>query len=402
MEQTGGATTARGRGSAWEILRASARLGVSAFGGPIAHVGWFREEYVWRRGLLDEEEFSELVGLCQILPGPSSSQLGVAIGLLRAGPRGAAAAWLGFTLPSVVLMLAFAAAAGTAAAVPEGVLHGLRLAAVAVVAQAVRTMWRANCGDRRRAGFAVAAAAILLAWRSPVSQPAVLAAAALAGVALLPGVAGAAPGRVPLAISRRAGGLALAVFAALLAGLPLARAAGAGHAVATAAAFFDAGALVFGGGHVVLPLLQQAVVAPGWVSAHDFVAGYGAAQALPGPLFTFAAYLGSVQGPSPNGLAGGLLALAAIFAPGLLLVVGVSPFYAALRGRPRAAAALAGVGAAVVGVLAAALWRPVLTSAVTGPADVAIAAAALAALELRRVPPVVVVAACAVAGAAIA
>jgi chromate transporter len=398
----GAAATERARGSAWELLRASARLGVTSFGGPIAHVGWFREEYVRRRRLLDEEEFAELVGLCQLLPGPSSSQLGVAIGLLRAGPRGAAAAWLGFTLPSAALMLGFAALAGSRADVPEGLLHGLRLAAVAVVAQAVRTMWQAGCRDARRAAFAIAAAVVLLAWHAPAAQPAVLATAALCGVALLRGGPPPGPSRLPLAVSRRAGTAALVAFACLLAGLPLARAAGGGHAFATAAAFFDAGALVFGGGHVVLPLLQQAVVAPGWVSGHAFLAGYGAAQALPGPLFTFAAYLGSVQGPAPNGLAGGLLALAAIFAPGILLVVGVAPFHAGLRARPLPAAALAGVGAAVVGVLAAALWRPVLTGAVDGPADVVVAACALAALELRRLPPVVVVAACAAAGALIA
>ena len=361
----GVAATGRARGTAWEILRASARLGLTAFGGPIAHIGWFRGEYVERRRLLDEDEFAELVGLCQVLPGPSSSQLGVAIGLLGAGPRGAAAAWLGFTLPSAVLMLGFAVLAGGAAP-PEGILHGLRLAAVAVVAQAVRTMWRASCRDIRRAGLAVAAAVTLLAWRAPLAQPAVLVAAALLGLALLRGPAAPAPGRLPLRVGRRTGALALAAFALLLAGLPLARAAGGGHAVATAAAFFDAGALVFGGGHVVLPLLQRAVVD----------ARLGVVARLPRRLrrragaarsavhvrrATSARCRGRRRTGSPAGCSRSPRSSRRASCSSSASRRSTRP---CARG-PRATAALAGVGAAVVGVLAAALWSPVITGAVS-------------------------------------
>ena len=391
-----------GRG-AGEVLGASLRLGVTSFGGPIAHLGYFRREYVTRRGWLDESEFADTVALGQFLPGPASSQVGIAIGVERAGLPGGLAAWIGFTLPSAVVMgvLGLGVARG---ALPGGAwVDGLKVAAVAVVAHAVWSMARALTPDLPRAALALAATAVALLVATPFTQLALIVLGAGAGIAILPRLGivpglppGAAPGAAPRGgprVGRGTAIVALGLFAALLVGLPLARVATGDPTIAFTEAFYRAGALVFGGGHVVLPLLEASVVAPGWVGEDAFLAGYGAAQALPGPLFTFAAFLGAAaSGPVPGGVVGATLACVAIFLPGALLVVGALPFWHALRARPGARAALAGVNAAVVGILAAAFVDPVARSGITGPADAVVAAAGFLALLTGRVPPVAVVA----------
>jgi chromate transporter len=390
--------TGRGRtGSVLEVLGAAGKLGLTSFGGPIAHVGYFRDEYVRRRRWLDEEEFADLVGLCQSLPGPASSQLGIAIGMQRAGLAGGLAAWLAFTAPSAIALIALAGVFRTQEVADAGWVQGLKLVAVAVVAHAVLTMWRALVTDWTRAALAIAAAVTVLLWTIPFAQVVVIAAGAVIGRIVLSAPTGEVRRSLGFGVGKRAGVLALAVFAALLVALPLAGRLTESHPVALTDAFYRSGALVFGGGHVVLPLLETRVVAPGWVSQEDFLAGYGAAQAVPGPLFTFAGYLGAVEEPSPNGVAGGTLALLAIFLPAFLLVVGTLPFWSALRARPAFRTALAGVNAAVVGLLLAALYRPVFTSAVGDALDFGIALAGFAVL-LLRMPPWVVVAGCVLAG----
>ena len=391
---------ARGPG---EILRIFLGLGLTSFGGPVAHLGYFRTEFVERRGWFTEAGYADLVALAQVLPGPASSQVGFAIGLSRGGWAGGAAAWAGFTLPSALALLAFASLAGALegpAAV--GALGGLKLLAVAVVAQAVLGMGRSLCPDRSRLALALGALAFLSVWPGVSGQVIVIAAGALAGLALaLPVEADAAwDGPAGWRPSRRMGaGLALAMLA-ILALAPLAVAAGlGGQGLALFEAFYRAGALVFGGGHVVLPLLEAAVVAPGWMTAETFLAGYGAAQAVPGPLFTLSAYLGAAAGPEPNGLAGAAVALVAIFLPGLLLIAGLMPWWAELRRHRAARRALAGINAAVVGVLGAALYDPVFTAAVTSPLDMALGAVAFFALHTWRAPVWAVVLAMAGAGA---
>jgi chromate transporter len=355
--------------------------------------------------------------LAQALPGPASSQVGIAIGLLRAGAAGGLAAWLGFTLPSAVLMVA--AAAGLAAIVDDplgaGLVAGLGVAAVAVVASAVVAMGRALTPDAPRLLIAVAAVISALALASPLGQVAIIAAAGLAGWVLYreAGPVGRAASEPPAgpvdeaadrrlreAVPGRVGVAALGLFVVGLVGLPLLAAATMVHAIDLVAAMYGAGALVFGGGHVVLPLLEPSVVGSGWVSPEAFVAGYGAAQAIPGPLFSFAAYLGAVQGPIPNGLAGAAIALVAIFVPGALVLIGALPVWAAARSFRPGRAALLGVGAGVVGLLAAALWDPVITTAIHDAGDAALAGIGLGLLLTGRVPPIVVVALCAGAGLA--
>lgn len=390
-------------GSWPEVLAVSLKLGLTSFGGPIAHLGYFREEYVVRRGWLDEHAYADLVALCQFLPGPASSQVGIGIGLSRAGYAGALAAWTGFTLPSALLLVLFAyalTAAGDAAA--SGWLHGLKIAAVAVVAQAVWGMARSLAPDRERATLAVAAAAIVLIAPTALGQIGAIGLGALAGLALLRDTPRIASAALPMAVGRGVGLTALALFLALLIGLPLLAAAVPSQPLALLDAFYRAGSLVFGGGHVVLPLLQAAVVPPGWVTNDAFLAGYGATQAVPGPLLTFAAYLGAVTRAAPNGWAGAALCLAAIFLPSFLLVIGALPFWEALRGRSCAQAALRGVNAAVVGLLLAAFYDPVWTSAVHAPADFALAILAFLLLAAWRTPPWLVVILAAVGGAAIA
>jgi len=388
-------------GRVLEVLRASLRLGLVSFGGPIAHLGYFRHEYVERRRWLDESTYADLVALCQFLPGPASSQLGIAIGTTRAGVPGGIAAWLGFTLPSAIALVVFAMATTSVDVATTGWVHGLKLAAVAVVAQAVLSMWRSLASDRPRATIAIAAAFVALVWSTPFSQIAIIGTGALIGRWLLaPGVARldvSDPGPV----SRGFGAGALVLFVALLVGLPLLRAATGLQSVALADGFYRAGSLVFGGGHVVLPLLHDSVVQQGWVTEDRFLAGYGAAQAVPGPLFTFAAYLGFVTEPAPNGIFGAVIALVAIFLPSLLLIWGALPFWDLLRRSVGFQRALAGTNAAVVGILLAALYTPIWTSGVTGPADVALALAAFGLLVFWEAPPWLVVILAASAGQAI-
>ncbi|HEX2941509.1 MAG TPA: chromate efflux transporter, partial [Rhodopila sp.] len=347
------------RSSPLEILLIFLRLGVTSFGGPIAHLGYFRAEFVERRKWLDEKSYADLVALSQFLPGPASSQTGFAIGLTRGGYLGALAAWTGFTLPSAALLVLFAYGAGSIAnsTLGAGVLHGLKLVAVAIVAQAVLGMARNLCPDRNRAGIAVAAIAMLLVAPGSFGQIGAIVLGGVAGLLMCRGEAAPVPESIHMPVSRAVAATCLGAFFLLLALSFFPRQAGMS---ALASAFYRSGALVFGGGHVVLPLLRNAVVAPGWVSDNAFLAGYGAAQAVPGPLFTFAAYLGAVI----SGLAGAVVALLTIFVPGMLALVGTLPFWHGLRGRPDAQAAMRGINAAVVGILGSALYNPVWTSAV--------------------------------------
>ena len=395
------ATDARSGGSWREVLAAFLRLGLTSFGGPVAHLGYFREEFVRRRRWLDDKSYADLVALCQFLPGPASSQVGIAVGLLRGGYAGAVAAWIGFTLPSAVAMVAFGYGIGALGdAAGSGWSHGLKVAAVAVVAQAVLGMARTLAPDRARATLAVAAAIIALGAPSSWGQIGAIALGGIVGALLLRGGGEAtAPAALPLNVSRTLGALLLVAFFVLLIGLPLLAAAIPSQALREFDAFYRAGSLVFGGGHVVLPLLQASVVPPGWVSNDAFLAGYGAAQAVPGPLFTFAAYLGTVMGPPPNGWIGASICLVAIFLPSFFLVIGALPFWEELRRRPLAQASLRGVNAAVVGLLLAALYQPVWTVGITNAADFALAVAAFLLLFMWQTPPWLVVILSAAAGA---
>lgn len=390
------------------------RLGLTSFGGPVAHLGYFRDEFVVRRRWLTEHSYADLVALCQFLPGPASSQVGMALGLMRSGWGGALAAWVGFTLPSALALalLGLGFSAG-GLGMPAGLVQGLKVVAVAVVAQAVWGMARGLCATAGRAALMLAACAITLVQPGVVGQLAVMLGAGVlgwwvwgrkqapAGAAL--GATADASDAWAVPLSRRGGLVLLAVFAALLVVLPwsvaVASAAdGTASALAVVDAFYRAGALVFGGGHVVLPLLQSAVVEPGWVSADAFLAGYGAAQAVPGPLFTFAAFLGAAMAPGWAGAGLALLAILGIFLPAFLLVAGALPWWAPLRQRAWARGVLAGVNAAVVGLLLAALYQPVATSALHSAADVALALVALAALLRWQVPPWAVVVVTALTG----
>lgn len=383
---------------ALEIFAVATRLGLTSFGGPVAHLGYFREEYVVRRRWLDEATYADLVALCQFLPGPASSQVGIAIGITRGGLLGGLAAWLGFTLPSAIALVLFAYGLRGLGAADAGWLHGLKVAAVAVVALAVWGMARSLASDRARATIAIVSAFCALLWPTGVGQVAIIAAAALVGLWLLP-TSAAPPTAVRLVpVSRTLGVAALVVFFGLLIALPIARQITGSQALALFDSFFRVGSLVFGGGHVVLPLLQAEVVPPGWVTSEAFVAGYGAAQAVPGPLFTFAAYLGAVMGPPPTGLAGAAIALVAIFLPSFFMIVGALPFWDTLRGRSSFQSALRGINAAVVGLLLAALYQPVWTSAIHGPADVGLALAAFGLLAFWKAPAWLVVVLAAAAG----
>ncbi len=388
-------------GSVPDVFWTFLKLGLTSFGGPVAHLGYFRQAIVAKRGWLSEAAYAELVALCQFLPGPASSQVGIGIGLVRAGPLGALAAWTGFTMPSAILLVVFAFGLSTLeAAFGTGWMHGLKLAAVAVVAQAVWSMARNLTPDKERLSLALAITAFLLFWPSAWTQVAAMLIGALAGLLLYGGRRRdyeASSLEVPF--SRRAASLCLLVFFLLLGLLPLLAWLLPSQGLALVSAFYRAGSLIFGGGHVVLPLLEASVVGPGWVSQTDFLAGYGAAQAIPGPLVTFSAYLGTVMGPEPNGILGAVMALLAIFLPSFLLVFGALPFWQLLRQRPAAQAALMGINAAVVGLLLAALYDPVFTAGVLEPRDFAIAGVALLLLEGWRLPPWLVVLLSAVAGA---
>ncbi len=389
--------------SAAEVLLIFLKLGLTCFGGPIAHIGYFRDEFVVRRRWIDEHAFADLVGLCQFLPGPASSQVGFSIGLMRAGYLGALAAWTGFTLPSAAALILFAYGAGALTGpLGTGLLHGLKLTAVAIVAQAVWGMARTLCPDRERASIAVAAALIILFSASSPAQIGAILFGGIAGLWLCRSGAAASSGPIEMPVSRIAGVAALAAFVLLLIGLPLLHHLTGSSGVALFEAFYRSGALVFGGGHVVLPLLREAFVTPGWLNDDAFLAGYGAAQAVPGPLFTFAAYLGTVVAPEPHGLAGAVLGLVGIFLPGILILLGVLPFWDSFRRRSGAQAMMRGVNAAVVGVLGAALYSPVWTSTVQGPRDVGVALVGFVLLTIWRAPPLVVVAISALAGVLLA
>jgi chromate transporter len=390
----------RAKASAGEVFLAFLKLGLTSFGGPVAHLGYFRAEFVERRRWLDEPAYADLVALCQFLPGPSSSQVGIAIGLSRAGYLGALAAWTAFTTPSAILLLLFGFGIGwLGGAAGSSSLHGLKIAAVAVVALAVLQMARSLAPDRNRATLAVAAAALALLLPTTVGQLGGIILGAAVGLAFLRDGATAEKATLPLVVGRSVALTSLLLFFALLIGLPLLASVTGSQAVRLIDAFYRAGSLVFGGGHVVLPLLQAQVVPPGWVSNDVFLAGYGAAQAVPGPLFTFSAYLGAVMGPQPNGLAGALLCLLAIFLPSFFLVIGILPFWEALRGKPGAEAALKGVNAAVVGILLAAFYNPVFTAAITKPEDFALAVTDFLLLFMWKTPPWLVVLLSAAGGA---
>jgi chromate transporter len=380
-------------GRVGEVFAAFLKLGLTSFGGPIAHIGYFRDELVVRRKWLDETAYADLVALCQFLSGPASSQVGFCLGILRGnGLLGGLAAWFAFTMPSALILFAFAMGASAfTGPVAEGFLHGLKLVAVAVVAQAIRGMSRSLTPDRARAGIALAAIAIVVFFAGSFGQIAAIALGAGAGLWLCRGEAAVVSGHLNFPVTRQSGIVALALFAALLLIPPLVTPATGSQGLALFDAFYRSGALVFGGGHVVLPLLQAQVVAPGWVSNEAFLAGYGLAQAVPGPLFTFAAYLGAVMDPAPNGFAGAAIALVALLLPGMLLVYGTLPFWDVMRTRPGAQAAMRGSNAAVVGILGAALYNPVWTSAVLTPRDFALALAGFLLLTVWKAPPWIVV-----------
>jgi len=385
----------------WSVFLVFLKLGLTSFGGPIAHLGYFRDEFVTRRRWLSEQSYADLVALCQFMPGPASSQVGFSLGVLRGnGLWGGVAAWLGFTMPSALVLLAFALGAGAfSGPLAEGLLHGLKLVAVAVVAQAIWGMAKSLTPDLPRVGIALTAIVLVVLVGGSLGQMGAIALGALLGLGLCRGAMAAVPGHLGFPVRKRSAIAALVLFAVLLLGLPLLAASANQQGIALFDAFYRAGALVFGGGHVVLPLLQAEVVAPNWVSGESFLAGYGLAQAVPGPLFTFAAYLGAVAQPAPNGAVGAAIALVAVFLPGLLLVYGMLPFWDAMRTRPTAQAAMRGANAAVVGILGAAFYDPVWTSAVLSPIDVAIALGGFLLLTKWKMAPWIVVALLAGAGA---
>ncbi|MBF0444233.1 MAG: chromate efflux transporter [Magnetococcales bacterium] len=386
-------------GSFLEVLAVFFKLGLTSFGGPVAHIGYFRDELVIKRKWLGENSYADLVAMCQFLPGPASSQVGMGLGLLRAGFPGALAAWLGFTLPSAIAMILFAlGVTNMDLASHGGWLHGLKVVAVAVVAQAVWGMARSLCPDRTRASLAILAAILVVLWPTAFGQVGAIVVGGIFGWKFLD-IAGEQTGeRLSTSLSRRTGVVLLAVFAALLLLLPVLASSSSNPIIQIFDSFYRTGSLVFGGGHVVLPLLQTEVVPSGWLDNELFLAGYGAAQAVPGPLFTFAAYLGGAIGHGPSGWGGGLLALVAVFLPSFLLVAGMLPFWDAFRVKPGAQSILRGVNAAVVGLLLAALYHPVWTSGILSASDFALGLAAFAGLMFWKIPPWLVVVLAATAG----
>lgn len=383
----------------WEVFLIFLKLGLTAFGGPIAHLGYFREEFVTKRQWLTERAYADLVALCQFLPGPASSQVGISLGFLRAGYSGALAAWLGFTMPSVVFLILLAIGVSQGGdMIPPGVLHGLKIVAVAVVAQAVWGMGRQLCTDARRMTIMAVSACLVLAFPFAWGQVSVILLAAMVGMLMFEPHPDAKHEPLPITIRRRTGLAWLCIFLGLLIGLPILDAWHPSQMLAIFDVFYRTGSLVFGGGHVVLPLLQSEVVNPGWVSETAFLAGYGATQAVPGPMFTFAAFLGASMQDAPNGWVGGLIAVTAIFLPSFFLVIGALPFWEQIRRNARTQAALSGINAAVVGLLLAALYQPVWTSAMLAPKDFGLALLALVALMFWKLPPWLVVIGCALAG----
>ena len=385
--------------SAWAVFLIFLRLGLTSFGGPVAHLGYFRDEFVIRRKWLTENSYADLIALCQFLPGPASSQVGIAIGLSRAGYTGALAAWTGFTLPSAIVLMLFAIGISSYGdIVPLGVLHGLKVAAVAVVAQAVWGMGKNLCTDVARISIMALAACFVLLVPSALAQVSVIAIAAIIGLLWFKPEKVMAHDPLPITVRRRTGLVWLFLFFSLLIGLPLLTALYPSQTLSMVDTFFRAGSLVFGGGHVVLPLLQAEIVPAGWISNDTFLAGYGATQAVPGPLFTFAAFLGSSMNQAPSGWLGGMICLIAIFAPSFLLVMGALPFWESLRQNLRTRAALSGINAAVVGLLLAALYQPVWTSAIVEAKDFGLALVALIALMFWKFPAWLVVIGCGAAG----
>lgn len=383
----------------WAVFLIFLRLGLTSFGGPIAHLGYFRDEFVTRRQWLTERSYADLVALCQFLPGPASSQVGIALGLSRSGYTGALAAWAGFTLPSAVALILFALGMTSYRdVIPSGVLHGLKVVAVAVVAQAVWGMARNLCPDIPRITVMVAATCFVLLVPSAWGQVEAIIISAIIGLLLFKPQQVTAHDRLPISMGHRVGLFWLTLFFVLLIGLPLLTAIFPNQTLLMVETFYRTGSLVFGGGHVVLPLLQTEVVPSGWVSNDTFLAGYGAAQAVPGPLFTFAAFLGASMNQVPSGWLGGLVCLLAIFAPSFLLIVGVLPFWESLRCNTRMQAALQGINAAVVGLLLAALYQSVWTSAIHAPQDFGLALLALVALMFWKLSPWLVVVSSGVAG----
>lgn len=389
------------QGSVLEVLKVCTGLGLTSFGGPTAHLGYFHEEYVKRRKWIDEKSYADLVALCQFLPGPASSQVGIAMGIERAGLLGGLAAWIGFTLPSAIALVIFAYVLKGMNVQHAGWLHGLMIVAVAVVAQAVWSMATKLAADKPRGTIAILAAIVTLLWPTAFTQVLIIILAGIVGWLLFPKkkASDIRPMRVP--IGRKTAIFSLVLFLVLLIGLPILRSVTHNQTLALIDSFYRAGALVFGGGHVVLPLLQNAVVPTGWMTNSQFLAGYGAAQAVPGPLFTFSAYLGAVMHPSPNGILGATIALISIFLPAFLLVVGALPFWNAMRRHPGFQSVVTGINAAVVGILVAALYNPVWTSAVKTPIDFCLAVAAFALLMIWKLPPWVVVLFSAVVGAVV-
>jgi len=385
-------SSSRFASAAAEVLRVFLKLGLTSFGGPVAHLGYFRDEFVVRRKWLDEASYVDIVALCQFLPGPASSQVGITIGILRAGLPGALCAWLGFTAPSAVALILFGYGVTVFGDPSHSAwLHGLMIVAVAVVAQAVWGMARSLCPDRERVTLAIGAAVLALVLPTTVAQIGIIILGGIIGLFWLPAAPENEVAHLAVPLGRGIAIGALIVFFALLIGLPLLASASGDQTVKLVDSFFRSGSLVFGGGHVVLPLLQQEVVPRGWISNESFLAGYGAAQGVPGPLFTFAAYLGSAMGPRPNGWLGGLICLVAIFLPSFLLLIGALPFWNDLRSQRVAQSALKGINAAVVGLLLAALYAPIWTSSIARPFDFATALAAFLLLVFWSVPPWVVV-----------
>ena len=387
------------RGSFLEVLAVFTRLGFTSFGGPVAHLGYFRQELVARRKWVDEHTYGDLIALSQFLPGPASSQVAISLGILRAGLGGALAAWLGFTLPSAIAMTLFAYAALRGQDfLHAGWIHGLLIVAVAVVAQAVWGMATRLCPDRTRASFAVIAALILLVWPVAVTQILILVAAGLLGWLLFRHLDFPQSAPVPLTVPRWLSITCWILFFSLLVGLPVLRFSTHYQPLALFDSFYRVGSLVFGGGHVVLPLLQREVVPAGWVTNDQFISGYAVAQAVPGPLFSFSAYLGAISHPTPNGWLGAIIALLAIYLPSFLMLLGILPFWNHLRALRPFQAALRGINAAVVGILLAALYQPIWTSAIHAPLDFALSLVAFALLVFWKLPPWLVVLLSALAG----
>ncbi len=377
-----------------EILAVSAKLGITSFGGPIAHLGYFHDEYIRRRKWMDERSYADLVALCQFLPGPASSQVGIGIGVMRAGLLGGIAAWIGFTIPSVMALVLFSILLQSFDVGNAGWIHGLKLVAVAIVAHAVLGMGQKLTPDRNRASIAIIACTISLLWQTAVSQVFIIIAAGIIGLLLYNNSEIPNLPKIHVPIRRSIAVISLVLFFILLFGLPLIRNVASSHWLAVFDSFYRTGSLVFGGGHVVLPLLEREVVPTGWLSKEDFLAGYGAAQAVPGPLFTFAAYLGAIMG----GWLGAAVATIGIFLPAFLLVIGTLPFWDSLRRKPNIQGALVGVNAAVVGILLAALYDPIWTSSIHSPIDFVLASTLFIMLVFWKTPPWMIVLAGALGG----